>query len=164
MSTARSLRLLTFEVGRESFVIDIMRLRQIVPYTGSTHVPGAPPFVEGITVVRNRAIPIIDLRARFFPSDTTASPYPLILVTSSRVGTLGLKVDGVRRILTVSTEEILPAPQLVHDLRGELFVGIIREGDSVLLLLDLDNFLSKEEEQLHAATDYQIDTAGVQQA
>lgn len=155
MSKARPLRLLTFDVGRESFVIDIMRLRQIVPYEGSSAVPGAPPFIEGITVVRGRAIPLIDLRSRFFADGKSNTPHPLVLVTSSRQGNLGLKVDNVRQILNVTTDEILPAPEVIHGLRGELFVGVLREDERVLLLLDLDNFLTREEERLHRETNYQ---------
>src|SRR2546430_3155757 len=65
----RDLRLITFRVGPETFVLDIMAVRQIIPYAGSTSVPTAPDFVEGIIVLRNEVIPIIDLRDRLYPQD-----------------------------------------------------------------------------------------------
>lgn len=145
MSDSRTVRLITFSVGEEVFVFDIMRVRQIVPYSGSTPVPRAPEFIEGITVLRNEVIPVVDLRKRFFPG-LGAADEPLILVTRTPVGIIGLKVDDVRRILNVRTDEIMEAPKVIHGLRGELFIGFIKRTEEVYLLLDLDALLSSEEQ------------------
>ena len=99
---ARDLRLITFRVGPETFVLDIMAVRQIIPYSGSTSVPTAPSFVEGIIVLRNEVIPIVDLRDRLYPQAKNRSEQPLVLVTDTTGGTIGLKVDEVRRIVTFS--------------------------------------------------------------
>ena len=45
-----------------------MAVRQIIPYSGSTTVPTAPAFIEGIIVLRNEVIPIVDLRERLYPN------------------------------------------------------------------------------------------------
>src|SRR3954447_11153595 len=97
----KDLRLITFRVGAETFVLDIMAVRQIVPYSGSTAVPTAPAFVEGIIVLRNEVIPIVDLRDRLFPRATERAAEPLVLIAHSSAGVIGLKVDEVRRIVTV---------------------------------------------------------------
>src|SRR5687768_6303381 len=98
MPEAASLRLITFRVGPETFVLDIMAVRQIVPYSGSTSVPTAPSFIEGIMVLRTEVIPIIDLRERLYPRSERVEQ-PLVLITHSSAGTIGLKVDEVRRIV-----------------------------------------------------------------
>ena len=69
--TSTALRLITFRVGPETFVLDIMAVRQIIQYSGSTSVPTAPAFIEGIVVLRNEVIPIIDLRD---PANPRLSP------------------------------------------------------------------------------------------
>ncbi len=144
MSDSRTVRLITFSIGEEVFVFDIMRVRQIVPYSGSTPVPRAPEFIEGITVLRDEVIPIVDLRKRFFPALGPAAD-PLTLVTRTPAGLIGLKVDDVRRILNVKVDEIMEAPKVIHGLRGELFIGFIKREEGVYLLLDLDALLSSEE-------------------
>jgi purine-binding chemotaxis protein CheW len=144
---ARDLRLITFRVGPETFVLDIMAVRQIIPYTGSTSVPTAPSFVEGIIVLRNDVIPIVDLRDRLYPGAANRSEQPLVLVTSTSVGLIGLKVDEVRRIVTLSTDVLLPPPQLVRGIRGELLVAVIPLADEVYLLIDLEAVLSPDEKQ-----------------
>lgn len=142
--SAAEVRLITFRVGPETFVLDIMAVRQIVPYTGTTSVPTAPSFVEGIIVLRNEVIPIIDLRERLYPSSERIEQ-PLVLITHTSAGIIGLKVDEVRRIVTLPTESFLPPPPLVRGIRGELLIGVIQHGEEVYLLIDVEAVLSEPE-------------------
>ena len=139
------LRLITFRVGPETFVLDIMAVRQIVPYAGSTSVPTAPSFVEGIIVLRNEVIPIIDLRERLYPQHTDRAEQPLVLITDTDAGVIGFKVDEVRRIVTLSTDVFLPPPPLIRGIRGELLIAVVPHGEEVYLLIDVENVLSEPE-------------------
>jgi purine-binding chemotaxis protein CheW len=145
MADGTELRLITFRVGSESFVLDIMAVRQIVPYTGSTSVPTAPSFIEGIIVLRNEVIPIVDLRDRLYPGRAKGEEEPLVLIVHSSVGTIGLKVDEVRRIVNVSTDAFLPPPPIVRGIRGELLVAVVPHGDEIHLLIDVENVLTADE-------------------
>ena len=149
---AAELRLISFRIGPETFVLDIMAVRQIIPYTGSTSLPTAPAFVEGIIVLRNEVIPIIDLRKRLYPNLEDQSE-PLVLITHSSAGVIGLKVDAVNRIVTVSSGALLPPPALVHGIRGELLIAIVPHGDDVYLLIDIENVLSGGERRELAVAD-----------
>ena len=77
MAMSKDLRLIAFRVGAETFVIDIMAVRQIIKYAGTTSVPTAPSFVEGIMILRNEVIPVIDMR------DAFAAEYALCKVEPS---------------------------------------------------------------------------------
>lgn len=138
------LRLITFRVGPETFVLDIMAVRQIVPYTGSTTVPTAPAFIEGIVVLRNEVIPIIDLRRRLYPN-LEVLPQPLVLITHSSAGVIGLKVDEVRRIVNVAPDALLPPPPIIRGIRGELLIAVIPFAEEVYLLIDVENVLTGDE-------------------
>src|SRR5688500_284499 len=161
--TMSGLRLITFRVGPETFVLDIMAVRQIIQYTGSTSVPTAPAFIEGIVVLRNEVIPIIDLRDRLYPEMAERADQPLVLVTHTTAGVIGLKVDEVRRIVTVSSEAFLTPPEIVRGIRGELLIAVVPYGDEVYLLIDVENILSlQEKDQLRDAVlgDSHTDSAG----
>jgi len=151
--SAAELRLITFTVGPETFVLDIMGLRQIIPYSGSTTVPTAPAFIEGIIVLRNEVIPIIDLRARLYPQLQERSEQPLVLITHSSAGIIGLKVDAVRRIVNVSADALLPPPPIIRGIRGELLIAIVPYEDEVYLLIDIENILSGDEKRELAEAD-----------
>jgi purine-binding chemotaxis protein CheW len=153
MAEHRDLRLITFRVGPETFVLDIMAVRQIITYGGSTSVPTAPDFVEGIIVLRNEVIPIIDLRDRLYPTMTERAEHPLVLITHTTAGMIGLKVDEVRRIVNVSSDTLLPPPPLVKGIRGELLIAVVPHGDEVYLLIDLENVLTRDEKRELAGVD-----------
>jgi purine-binding chemotaxis protein CheW len=144
---AAELRLITFTVGPETFVLDIMAVRQIIPYTGSTTLPTAPAFIEGIIVLRSEVIPVVDLRARLYPDLRERADQPLVLITHSSAGVIGLKVDAVRRIVNVASDALLPPPPLVRGIRGELLIAVVPHGDEVYLLVDIENILSGDEKQ-----------------
>jgi purine-binding chemotaxis protein CheW len=164
----REIRLITFTVGPEKFVFDIMAVRQIIPYGGSTLIPKLPAFIEGVIVLRNEVIPIIDLRTRLFPQLAKPEAEQLVLVTETSEGTLGLKVDSVLRIINVGAEAILPPPPLIRGMQGDLFIGVIQQEKEVFLLLDIQTLLSAEERSslrtadfsaAHAAADSQAQPA-----
>jgi purine-binding chemotaxis protein CheW len=149
----KELRLITFRVGPETFVLDIMAVRQIIPYAGTTTVPTAPSFIEGIIILRNEVIPVVDLRERLYPVRTDRAESPLVLITLTSAGKIGLKVDEVRRIITVSSDELLPPPPLVRGIRGELLIAVIPHGDEIYLVVDIDHVLSSDEKRSLASAE-----------
>jgi purine-binding chemotaxis protein CheW len=148
--SSKELRLITFRVGPETFVLDIMAVRQIIPYSGTTTVPTAPSFVEGIIILRNEVIPVVDLHDRLYPNSERAES-PLILITLTSAGKIGVKVDEVRRIITVNSDELLPPPPLVRGVRGELLIAVVPHGEEIYLVIDIENVLSGDE-KLELAT------------
>jgi purine-binding chemotaxis protein CheW len=155
---AAELRLITFSIGPESFVLDIMAVRQIVPYTGSTSLPAAPAFIEGIIVLRSEVIPVIDLRVRLYPNLREPAAEPLILIAHSSEGIIGLKVDAVRRIVNVGSDALLPPPPIVRGIRGELLIAVVPHDDEVYLLIDIENILSGDEKRELAEADLATQT------
>jgi purine-binding chemotaxis protein CheW len=125
-------------------------------------VPTAPDFVEGIIVLRNEVIPIIDLHDRLYPQLTERAEQPLVLITHTSAGMIGLKVDEVRRIVNVSSEALLPPPALVKGIRGELLIAVVKQGDEVYLLIDLENLLTAGEKHDLQEADFSssIEAAG----
>jgi purine-binding chemotaxis protein CheW len=148
---AKELKLLTFRIGTETFAADIMAVRQIVPYEGSTAVPSAPSFVEGVIVYRSAVVPVIDLRKRFFPRQADEAQ-PLVMIASTSAGTVGLKVDEVLSVAKITTDDLLPAPAIVRGVKHDYLVAIVEQREGVLLVLDLEGVLTADEQRsLHEA-------------
>ena len=143
----KELRFIGFRAGGEMFLVDIMAVQQIVPYRGSTQVPTAPTFIEGVIVVRDQVVPVIDVHARLMQQQPNEPNEPLVLLTHTASGVVGLKVDDVRRIVTLSAEELLPAPATIRGIRGESLVAIAPHDNEVFLVLDVDSLLTTDEQQ-----------------
>jgi purine-binding chemotaxis protein CheW len=108
-------------------------------------VPTAPKFIEGIIVLRNEVVPVIDLRERLHPDTSERAEAPLMLITHSSAGVIGLKVDEVRRIVTIGAEKLLSPPPIIRGIRGELLIAVIEHGDEVYLLMDVENVMTGDE-------------------
>ena len=143
---SRSVRLVSFRIGGDNFAIDIMTVRQIVPWSPPTAVPTAPDFIEGILLLRGEVIPIVDLRRRLGRSAASVDETGSVIIVATGRGVVGLHADEVRRIVDAQTAAFLPAPPLVQNVRGELLVGVLPWREELLLLLDVEAVLSQSEQ------------------
>jgi purine-binding chemotaxis protein CheW len=148
------IQLCSFALGGEHYVIDIMRIKEIINPVAIRKVPKAPPFVEGVIDLRGAIIPIVDVRKRLgvpVKDDQRGTKYIIISVAGRIVG---LVVDAVREILRVPRSELRPAPALALDERMPVVAGVCSHEGQLLLLLDLDELLSgAEREGLAGAAD-----------
>lgn len=143
-------RLIGFRVGTELYALDLMSVRQVAGYTGSTPVATAPAFIEGIIVLRNEVLPVIDLRARLYP-ELPPADRSLLLITETAGHAVALKVDEILRVLTIEVDSLLAAPEVVRQSeRGSVLMGIAPYRDEVAMLLDVDALLTREERKLLA--------------
>jgi chemotaxis signal transduction protein len=116
------IKFIAFRTGSENFLIDIMAVRQILPYSG--------PTLDGKPVVDLSAL--IALKAKENPQQ------PVVMLTQTPAGPVALKVDEVRRPMTLKASELLPAPDTVRGVSGEFLVAIAPHGDEIFLVLDVD--------------------------
>ena len=143
-------QLTAFRVGQEEYVVDIMRVREIIRPVPITRVRKGPTFVEGVINLRGEVIPIIDLRRRFdLPAEETPSRKIIILTVEGRV--LGLVVDAVTEVVRVPRNAIRVAPGLFDDHQAPYFLGVCHYKNRTLLLLNVKSVV---------ATDESIDVAG----
>src|SRR5947207_3196513 len=111
---------------------------------GNRAIAKAKRGIEFTVKMRDEVIPIVDLRDRLFPR-AERSDQPLVLITHSSAGMIGLKVDEVRRIVGVPSDALLPPPPIVRGVRGELLVAVVPFADEVYLLIDLESVLTADE-------------------
>ena len=147
-------QLTAFRVGEEEYVVDIMRVREIIRPLPLTRVRKGPRFVEGVINLRGEVIPIVDLRRRFdVPREEGGDPKIIILVVDSRV--LGIVVDAVTEVVRVNKSAIRKAPGVFDDGHTPYFVGVCHYRNRTLLLLNVKSVV---------ANDDTIDVAGAVEA
>ncbi len=131
-----------FRVGEEQYVVDIMRIREIINPLRITSVPSKSELVEGVINLRGAIIPIVDLRKRFaIPEKLWAKdPKYIIVVIGGEI--VGIIVDEVLDVVQVSRGAIKPSPQIFSDRNTDLFLGVCEHNGRLLLLIDLKKALS----------------------
>lgn len=149
ISGAERAELISFRIGNQEFCVDIMSVREIRGWAPATPLPQSPPFVRGVINLRGAVLPIVDLAARLGMSMTDPTARHVIIV--ARIGTqlVGLLVDAVSDILTVTRSSIQTTPDVACDVTKNFVRGIIAIDGRMISLISLDDVLP--EQQLEAA-------------
>jgi purine-binding chemotaxis protein CheW len=144
-STGDEQQLVVFELGAEFYGVEISRVHEIIRLQSVTHVPRAPAFVEGVINLRGKVIPVVDLRRRFgLPSaEHTRASRIVVLEIGDQV--VGVIVDGVTEVLRVKTATVEPPSPVVAGIDSEYLQGIAKLPERLVILLDLDRVLAREE-------------------
>lgn len=135
---------ISFTIGDEEYGVDIMAIREIKGWTASTELPNTPSYMRGVINLRGAIIPIFDLRARFNEGLTEASARHVIIVVAMADKVLGLLVDAVADIITVSSSDIQPVPQIEHKADAGFLAGLVTVEGRMVALLDLDRLFEGE--------------------
>jgi purine-binding chemotaxis protein CheW len=150
-SGARQLagKYLTFTLQRESYGIDVLKVREIIRLTGITAVPQMPAFVRGVINLRGKIIPVIDLRLRFgFPdarnTDQTCIVVVQVELPDGNTSLMGLIVDGVEDVVNIAAADIEEKPDFGAKITTDYIIGMAKIKGSVKAVLDIDTVLGAD--------------------
>ena len=111
MNGGQKLKFLCFLLGDRVFALEIMGIREILRLQPVTPIPDAPSTVIGIINVRGELLPVMDMRKLFAVSGEEAVKREMRIVVGGRAGSrFGMMVDSVLEVVTLSVDEIEPAP------------------------------------------------------
>lgn len=135
------LQLIAFSIGAETYGVEITTVREIRAWNGATPLPNTREFVRGVINLRGTIVPIFDLRARFGDGQTTPTKNHVVVVMSVGEKWVGILVDAVSDILTVSKDDIHAVPD-GHAIDTELLSGIVTHEGRMVGLIDLQAVVS----------------------
>lgn len=137
----RIVQMASFRVGNEEYVIDIMRIKEIINPLKITPVPSSSDLIEGMINLRGVIIPIVDLRKRFrVPQGNWAKqPKYIIVAVSGRI--VGIVVDEVLEVVRIPRDMIKPSPEISQGREPGIFLGVCEHQGRLLLLVDLKKVL-----------------------
>jgi purine-binding chemotaxis protein CheW len=143
--TGEERQLVVFQLGAELYGVDIARVHEIIRLQSVTRVPGASSFVEGVINLRGKVIPVVDLRRRFGLTMADHTRASRIVVVEIGDQVVGIIVDGVSEVLRVPMSTLEPPSPVVAGIDSEYLHGIAKLPDRLVILLDLDRVLAREE-------------------
>ena len=150
--SAATRQFISFTVAEEEYGVDIMSIREIKGWTPATALPEVPEYVRGVIDLRGSIVPIIDVRARFHGGQTEVTPTHVILVVAIGEMMVGLLADAVVDIVSVSSSDIQPVPELDHHDHSAFLAGIVSVEGRMVILLDLNHLLDRDKAVLVQAT------------
>jgi purine-binding chemotaxis protein CheW len=150
---------LTFVLGRETFALGILAIKEILEYSEPTEIPMMPAFIRGVVNLRGAAVPVVDLCARFGRPSTPVTKKTCVVIVETRVGeeshVIGVVVDAVNEVLEIPDGDIEPPPSFGASIRAEFIRGMGKVRGKFVIILDVDRVLCVEEMEMlaHAASD-----------
>ena len=137
---------IAFRIGVQEFCIDIMSVREIRGWTPATALPHAPSYVRGVINLRGSVLPIVDLAERLGFPPTDASARQVIIVVQVGAQIVGLLVDAVSDILTLTNEKIQPTPEVASAFVKSFVRGMLAIDGRMIGVIELDSIMSTETE------------------
>lgn len=137
-------RYLTFYLGKEVYGIKIKYVTEIIGIQPITVMPEVPDYVKGIINLRGKIIPVIDFRLKFKKEPKEYDDRTCIIVIDIN-DSVGLIVDSVAEVLTISDENISLPPNYKTVFSNRYIEGIGKVGSDVKILLDCEKLFNDEE-------------------
>ena len=141
VNAQNSLQLIAFSIGEQTYGVEITTVREIRAWNGATPLPNTREYVRGVINLRGTIVPIFDLRARFGDGQTSPTKNHVVVVMSVGDKWVGILVDAVSDILTVSKEDIHNVPE-GNSVDTELLNGIVTHDSRMVGLIDLHAVVS----------------------
>jgi purine-binding chemotaxis protein CheW len=142
---AESREFLVFSLGDEEYAIDILKVQEIRGYENVTRIANAPDFIKGVTNLRGVIVPIVDLRIKFHLDKVEYGGQTVVIVVNVADRVVGIVVDGVSDVMTLTPDQIKPAPEFGVTLSSDFLSGLGSLDDRMLVLVDIDKLLTSEE-------------------
>jgi purine-binding chemotaxis protein CheW len=140
-------KVLSFRLGRETYGVDILKVREIIGLMDITAVPRTPAHMRGVVNLRGKIVPVIDMRAKFgLPAVESSRENCIITVMAEAAGQtqgvlVGVLVDSVSEVLAVAEAELEALPSLDKNPSLDFVRGLAKSQGRVTILLDIDKVL-----------------------
>lgn len=137
-SLTQGRELIAFRIGEQEFCVNIMSVREIRGWTPATPMPHAPQYVLGVINLRGAVLPIIDLAHRLGMKPAEPTVRHVIIVAQVGMKVVGLLVDAVSDILTVTDENVQPTPDIASELEKNYARGILAIEGRMICMIELE--------------------------
>lgn len=136
---------LAFKLGKEEYGIDILKVQEIRGYETVTRIANAPEFIKGVVNLRGIIVPIVDMRIKFHLGEPTYDQFTVVIILNVAGRVVGMVVDSVSDVITLSQDQIKPAPEMGTALNTDYLIGLGTVDQRMLILVEIDKLMSSAE-------------------
>jgi len=134
-----------FLLNENEYIIPILKVQEIIKIPQITKMPGVPYYVEGITNLRGRVIPVVNLkRLLSLPEQTEGNK--VIVISSGKI-TFGALVDNITGVVNIDESTIEQADEFMQHSQSQI-EGVARLNDRLLIILDVKKLIPTEDQSI----------------
>jgi len=143
-----SRELLTFTLGNEEYGIDILKVQEIRGYDAVTTIANAPEFIKGVINLRGIIVPIIDMRIKFRLGNVTYNQLTVVIILNIANRVVGIVVDGVSDVITLTADQLKPAPEFSASLDTQYITGLGTVDERMIIVMDIEKLMTSRDMEL----------------
>lgn len=138
-------QLVVFFLDEQRYALRLSAVKRIVRAVEVTPLPAAPEIVLGVINAEGRIIPVVNIRRRFRLPETEMNLSDNLIIARTSKREVALLADFVSGVVEVLSEAVIEASKILP--RIEYVEGVAKLEDGMVLIHDLDRFLSFEEDE-----------------
>jgi len=142
-TVATELKIIVFQLKEKEYAIPVDQVLSIEKGQHITRVPGVVPTIKGVINLRGVVTPIVDLRKQFGLEDGEYTDQTRIIIASINQIEVGLIVDAANDVLDIQRDAIEPPPEIAGEVEQGYIKGVVKWGNRLLILLDLENVMNE---------------------
>jgi len=151
VKTVEEQEVLSFRLAKEEYAISILKVQEIRGYETPTRLASAPAYLKGIINLRGSIVPIVDMRIKFGLGEPVYDSFTVVIILNIAQHVIGMVVDSVSDVVTLTSDQIRPAPDMGASVETNCLLGLGTVGERMLILLDIDKLMQSDELGLVAA-------------
>jgi purine-binding chemotaxis protein CheW len=137
-------QLLVFILDEQRYALSLAAVERVVRMVDITPLPKAPEMVLGVVNLQGRVVPLFNIRQRFGVPERELNLSDQLIIAHTSRRTVALVADAVSGLIERPEEEIIRAEKILPGM--EYVEGVVKLEDGLVLIHDLDQFLSLQEE------------------
>ncbi len=134
-----------FLLNENEYIIPILKVQEIIKIPQITKIPKVPYYVEGVTNLRGRVIPVLNLK-RILNLAEENQGNKVIVISTGKI-TFGALVDNITGVVNIDENSIEPADEFLQQSNNQI-EGVTRINDRLLILIDIKKIIPIEDQSL----------------
>jgi len=139
------IRLVLLTVDGQTYALHLEAVDRVLRMVEVTPLPGAPDAVEGVVNIRGEVVPVVSIRKRLGLAHRGVGASDSLVLAHARARRLAIIAESVLGVVERPADAVVSTGDIAHGVRH--IEGVLKTGDGLVLIHDLERFFSPEEEQ-----------------
>lgn len=145
LENSADILLLIFRLGEQRYALPLAAVERVVRAVEVTPLPGAPAIVLGAIDVQGSVLPVLSIRRRFGLPQGEIAPDDQFVLARAVNRSVALVIDEAQGVLEHPVDAVIDSTPILPG--AKQFRGVVKLEDGLVLIHDLENFLSLDEER-----------------
>lgn len=139
------LMFVTISLAGDRYGINVQNIQEIIGVPETANVPNSMPYMKGVTSLRGKVIPLVDLRMKFNLEPKEYDKLTVVLIAEIKENLIGFIVDSVSDVISIQAAEVQDTPHFSVNIDTDCIQGACKLEEEILIIIDVDKIFNEDE-------------------